>query len=141
MKTQRKAPAFYQSILANTPRPRFAWNFVDDGSIRVTTETKPDVVSLWQAHNPKARDFRLETIGRAYTRPTLTDQGNGLYVGTVPEPKQGWTAYFVEMTFPGAGGYPYKFTMGVRVIPDRLPFGPPPELEQAVTRSTPAGER
>ena len=119
------ALAFYQSILTNTPRPRFAWNFTDDGSIRVKTETKPEVVSLWQAHNSKARDFRLETIGRAYTSSTLTDQGDGLYVGKVPEPKQGWTAYFVEMDFPGVGRYPYKFTTGVRVIPDRLPFGPP----------------
>jgi PhoPQ-activated pathogenicity-related protein len=135
------ALAFYQSILTNTPRPRFAWNFADDGSIRVKTETKPDAVKLWQAHNPKARDFRLETIGRAYTSSTLRDQGNGLYVGKVPETKQGWTAYFVEMTYPGPSPYPYRFTTGVRVTPDRLPFGPPPEVERAVTRSTPAGER
>jgi len=135
------ALTFYQAILTNAPRPRFAWNFADDGSIRVKTQTKPDVVKLWQACNPRARDFRLETIGRTYTSSILSDLGNGLYVGKVPEPKQGWTAYFVEMTFPGPGPYPYKFTTGVRVTPDRLPFGPPPELEQAVTRSAPAGER
>ena len=100
------ALAFYQSILTNTSPPRFLWNFEDDGSIRVKTETKPDAVKLWQAHNPKARDFRLETIGRAYASSSLTDQGDGLYIGKVPEPKQGWTAYFVEMTFPGPGAYP-----------------------------------
>jgi PhoPQ-activated pathogenicity-related protein len=33
------ALAFYQSILTNTPRPRFAWDFKQDGSIRVKTET------------------------------------------------------------------------------------------------------
>jgi hypothetical protein len=43
------------------------------------------------------------------------------------ESKQGWTAYFVEMTFPSGGAYSYKFTTGVRVAPDRLPFGPPHE--------------
>ena len=135
------AVAFYQSILRNASRPRFAWNFADDGSIRVKTETRPEAVRLWQAHNPDARDFRLETIGRAYESSILTDQGEGLYLGKVPEPKQGWTAYFIELTFPGPGIYPYKFTTEVRVTPDRLPFGPPPELTGAVTTSGTAGAR
>jgi PhoPQ-activated pathogenicity-related protein len=135
------AVAFDQSILTDAPRPRFAWNFADDGSIRVKTEATPEVVKLWQAHNPDARDFRLETIGRAYTSSTLEDQGNGLYVGKVPEPKRGWTAYFIELTFPGPAAYPYKFTTVVRVTPDRLPFGPPPEEPGAVTTSGTAGVR
>jgi PhoPQ-activated pathogenicity-related protein len=143
------ALAFYQSIfdeypasyLTNTPRPRFAWNFADDGSIRVQTETKPAVVKLWRAHNPNARDFRLETIGRAYTSSILTDQGDGLYLGRVPDSQPGWTAYFIELTFTSAGPYPYKFTTGVRVAPDRLPFGPPPEGAEAVTTSGAAGVR
>ena len=122
------ALAFYQSILTNTPRPRFAWNFDDDdGSIQVKTETRPTVVKLCQAHNRNVRDFRLEAVGRAYTSSILADQGSGLYVGKVPDSQQGWTAYFIELTFPGAGPYPYKFTTGIRVAPDRLPFGPPPE--------------
>jgi PhoPQ-activated pathogenicity-related protein len=135
------ALAFYQSILTNTPRPRFAWGFEQDGSIRVKTETRPNIVTLWQAHNPDARDFRLETIGRAFTSSILTDLGDGLYVGMVPKPKEGWTAYFVEMTFSGPGSYPYKFTTEVGVTPDLLPFGPPPEIEQGMTRSTPTNER
>jgi PhoPQ-activated pathogenicity-related protein len=111
--------------------------FKDDGSIRVKTETRPTRVTLWQAQNPNARDFRLATIGAAYTSSTLTEQGDGLYVGKVPEPRQGWTAYFVEMTFPTGGSYSYKFSTGVRVVPDRLPFGPPPEEGGAVPRSEP----
>jgi len=129
------AVAFYQSILTNAPRPKFTWYFKDDGSIRVKAETTPDVVKLWQAHNPDARDFRLETIGRAYTSSMLEDQGNGLYIGNVLEPKRGWTAYFIELTFPGPSLYPYKFTTSVRVTPDRLPFGPPPE-ESGATSGT-----
>jgi PhoPQ-activated pathogenicity-related protein len=121
------AVSFYQSILSDTPRPSFSWNFADDGSIRVKTESKPIAVRLWQAQNPSARDFRLATIGAAYTSSKLADQGDGLYIGKAPEPKQGWAAYFVEMTFPTDGPYSYKFTTGVRVTPDRLPFGPPPE--------------
>jgi PhoPQ-activated pathogenicity-related protein len=121
------ALSFYQSILANTPRPAFSWRFTDEGSIRIKTGSRPSAVRLWQAQNPDARDFRLATIGAAYTSSKLTGDGDGVYVGKVPEPKQGWTAFFVEMTFPSGGPYSYKFTTGVRVVPDRLPFGPPPE--------------
>jgi PhoPQ-activated pathogenicity-related protein len=121
------ALAFYQSIVAHTPRPRFTWRFQQDGAIRVDTGTRPLAVKLWQAHNPNARDFRLEAIGPAYAGTDLTDRGGGVYIGSVPPPRHGWTAYFVEMTFPGPGAAPFKFTTGVRVTPDRLPYGPPPK--------------
>ena len=85
--------SFYQSILSDTPRPSFSWNFADDGSIRVKTASKPSAVRLWQAENPNARDFRLATIGAAYTSSSLSDQGDGLYVGMVPEPKRGCAAF------------------------------------------------
>jgi PhoPQ-activated pathogenicity-related protein len=131
------ALAFYESIMRNIPRPRFAWRFQPDGAIRVDTETRPIAVKLWQAHNPNARDFRLESIGPAYTSTDLTDQGGGFYVAKMPQPRRGWTAYFVEMTFPGSGSAPFKFTTGVRVIPDRLPYGPPPKED--VTDPAPVG--
>jgi PhoPQ-activated pathogenicity-related protein len=133
--------AFYQAILTNTPRPQFVWSFEDDGSIRVKTETRPDIVMLWQAHNPDARDFRLATIGRAYSSSVLQDQGDGIYAGKVTVAKQGWTAFFIELTFPRPAPYPYKFTTGVRVVPDILPFGLPPEAEEAVPRTEPASKR
>jgi PhoPQ-activated pathogenicity-related protein len=125
---------FYQSMLSNTPRPSFAWDFEGDGSIRVKTETRPAAVTLWQAATPRARDFRLKTIGQACASSNLADQGEGLYIGTVA-PKQGWKAYFIELTFPTDGSDRYRFTTGVRVTPDRLPFGPPPEIEGVAVRS------
>jgi PhoPQ-activated pathogenicity-related protein len=126
--------AFYESILAGSPRPKFSWSFEKDGSIKVQSATKPTEVRLWQATNRKARDFRLDTIGKAYTSVALTDQGGGTYVGGVPKPASGWTAYFVEMTYPGLAATPFKFTTGVRVIPDVLPFAAP-------TRSLPPDAR
>lgn len=117
--------AFYESVIRGTPRPDFVWRFDDDGSIRVQTETTPLAVKLWQATNPAARDFRFGSIGPAYRSSVLTDQGNGAYVGEVARPEQGWTAYFVEMTYASGGRYPFKFTTGVRVVPDNLPFGLP----------------
>ena len=118
--------AFYQSVITGTPRPKYSRKFEKDGSIHVKTTTKPIEVKLWQATNPKARDFRLYTIGKAYTSSLLEDQG-GVYVGKVSKPPQGFTAYFVEMTFASSGKQFFKFTSGVRVIPDVLPFGPPPK--------------
>ena len=42
--------------------------------------------------------------------------------GHAAAPEKGWTAYFVEMTFPSGGKYPFKFTSEVSVVPDVLPF-------------------
>ena len=35
--------------------------------------------------------------------------------------EQGWTAFFVELTYPSAGQNELKFTTEVRVVPDVLP--------------------
>ena len=114
--------AFYQAILENRPRPEFTWTFEDDGAIRVKTKEKPREVKLWQATNPKARDFRLDTLGPAYTSQDLDASSDGEYVARVERPGEGWTAYFVELTFDSGFKYPFKFTTAVRVTPDVLPF-------------------
>jgi PhoPQ-activated pathogenicity-related protein len=119
------ALAFYRSILAGAARPEFSWRFEDDGSIRVRTSMKPIEVRLWQATNPTARDFRMQTIGPAFTASTLQDEGDREYIGRPTMPQQGWVAYFVELAFPAADGPPYTFTTGVRVMPDILPFPSP----------------
>jgi PhoPQ-activated pathogenicity-related protein len=125
---QESALAFYQAIVAEEPRPKFSWSFEPDGSIAVEVETRPVAAVLWQATNHNARDFRLEAIGPAYRRSVVEPDGRGRYLGKIPEPSRGWTAYFIELTFPSRGFLPFKFTTGVRVTPDILPFGPPPEM-------------
>jgi PhoPQ-activated pathogenicity-related protein len=113
---------FYQSVLKNAPRPKFSWSVKDDGSIEVNTITAPKEVKLWQATNPKARDFRLETIGRAWTSSELPASSPGKYIAKIPRPDEGWTAFFAELTFDSGGPIPYKFTTEVHVVPDTLPF-------------------
>jgi PhoPQ-activated pathogenicity-related protein len=114
--------AYYEMILAGRPRPKFTWKFEGDGSIRVQTTDKPNQVNLWQATNPKKRDFRLETIGQAYTSTELTSASGGEYVGRVDRPKEGWTAFFIELVYDTGGKFPWKATTGVWVVPDTLPF-------------------
>ena len=117
--------AFYDAFLRKQPRPQFSWKFMDDGSIRVTVKDMPSEVKLWQATNPQHRDFRLMSIGPAYTSTRLSPQADGSYVGKLEKPEKGWTAYFVELTYATGGKYPLKFTTGVRVNPDTLPFAAP----------------
>jgi len=117
--------AFYASIVSNTPRPEVRWSFEKDGSIRVLTKELPSEVRLWQATNPKARNFRLDVLGPLFRSTVLTPQGPNTWIGRVEPPAAGWTAFFVEMTFRGEGKYPLKLTSGVRVIPDTLPFAAP----------------
>ncbi|GMU91843.1 MAG: hypothetical protein AMXMBFR4_09010 [Candidatus Hydrogenedentota bacterium] len=121
--------AFYDAILNDTPRPEFSWKFKGPGTIQVTTKEKPQAVKLWQATNPNARDFRVETVGKIWTSTDLSDQGDGVYVGTVSKPEKGWTAYLIELTYPSGTVTPFKFTTPVRVIPDTYPhkYVPPKE--------------
>lgn len=124
--------ACYASVVNKSPLPEFSWIWPGAGRVRVEAKTAPLGVKLWQANNPDARDFRLETIGKAWTE-TRIDGVDGVYEATVAKPAKGWTAYFVELTFPGPlgeKGPPLKFTTQVKVVPDVLPFKFPPESKR-----------
>jgi len=110
---------YYLDILFDNPRQQFSWTMEPNGSIRVEAVDLPELVTLWQATNPNARDFRLEEIGKAWTGSTLTDQGDGVYVGQVPVPPTGYTAFFVELTYPTTFVlFKYRYTTQVRIVPD-----------------------
>src|SRR2546423_12436138 len=55
--------AWYSAILKGSALPQFSWARGADGRLAVTAKTRPKSVQLWQATNPVARDFRLETLG------------------------------------------------------------------------------
>jgi PhoPQ-activated pathogenicity-related protein len=127
-------------MLNGGARPRFSWISAEDGSIRVETEDRPSQVKLWHATNPRHRDFRLESAGPIYKSENLQPQEESVaasasasggqstqtYIGRVQPLKDGWTAFFVELTYPsGLEKYPFKFTTGVRVTPGTYPHGEP----------------
>jgi PhoPQ-activated pathogenicity-related protein len=127
--------AFYASVVKGTPRPAIKWTFEEDGSIKVIAKQRPSDVKLWQATNPKARNFRLDVIGPAYQSTTLSPSGPNTWVARVRKPETGWTAFFVELTFPSGGNYPFKETTAVRVLPEVLPYpAPTPMHNGAATR-------
>lgn len=113
--------AWYGALIAGRPIPDFAWRLEKDGSL-VVKGAQSGEVRLWQATNPKARDFRVETIGRTFTSQVVPARADGTHMARVEAPKGGYTAWFVEVTFPSGGKYPFKFTTEVQVTPDVLPF-------------------
>lgn len=115
--------AWYDAVIRNRPVPEYSWTVRDDGAIVVRPGAKPSQVLLWQGTNPDARDFRVDVIGdKAFTSTPLQPDAEGRYVASVPKPAQGFTAYFVEMTYPSGTKYPFKFTTEVYVKPDVLPY-------------------
>jgi PhoPQ-activated pathogenicity-related protein len=114
--------ACYNAILYQQNLPQFSWTQAKDGSLRVQTTNTPSEVNLWQATNPEARDFRLETFGPKWQSTVVEPQSPGVYLAKLPPPSKGWTAFFIELTFPSGGPVPFKFTTQVSVLPDVLPY-------------------
>ncbi len=113
--------AWHHAILNHTPLPQFTWQHGPDGTLTVKVATTPLEVRLWQATNPKARDFRLETLGPVWTSTVVSGQA-GTYTATVPAPTTGWSAYLMELTFELGPGLSLKLTTNVTVTPKTLPF-------------------
>ena len=114
--------AYYFSIAHGIPRPRFSWQYKAPGLLSVNTETTPTRVRLWQAHNPKARDFRVQTIGRAYRSQELVPHTEKQYRVDIPAPEEGWAAFFIQLEFDVGAPTPLRLTTPAYVIPDKLPF-------------------
>lgn len=113
--------AWIELILRGEPRPRFFWEMDRAaGRIRLRPVDPPKSVLLWKAHNPAARDFRLETIGPAWESSPVEPQ-DGVYEAALEAPESGWTAFFLELTYDGPGGKPLIFTTEVAVVPDLCP--------------------
>ena len=113
------AIAFYQHILEDRPLPEYSWTFPDDESIQVTAATQPLAVKLWQASNPEKWDFRLGEENTPLWTETVLEKGDdGSWTGHVETPEKGFTAFLVELTFPGLHEDTLVLTSPARVTPD-----------------------
>ena len=132
--------AFYTAVVEGEKRPSYEWSRSGEHGleVKVDAESPPSQVLLWQATNPEARDFRVDVLGKAYSSTELEANDAGVYSATVEPPDSGWTAFFIELTYPtGEGSPPLKLTTEVRIVPDDLPF--PSPLKDASTST--GGER
>ena len=114
--------AFHYAIANDISRPEFSWTFPSDDTIRVETKQQPVRVLAWQATNETARDFRVDTIGRAYEKQEIKSKTGRHFAFKVKEPAKGWTAFFLQLEFDVGAATPMRLTTPVRVIPDVLPF-------------------
>ena len=118
--------AFHTLLVRGESAPQFSWQRSADGGLRVHAEDTPEEVWLWQATNPRARDFRMETLGPAYTKTALEADAPGVYAAHVAAPPSGWTAWFLELVYDVGAPTPLKLTTEVVVTPDDLPFADKP---------------
>tara|TARA_B110000467_G_C17869005_1_gene238823 strand:- start:105 stop:518 length:414 start_codon:yes stop_codon:yes gene_type:complete len=110
--------AWYHAIVHNVSMPRYSWDVAGDGTITLFSTDKPSQVLLWQATNPEKRNFMQAVIGRAYSSTPLQEIEPGVYQVRVDAPPSGFTAYYIEAHYPSGVVEPFKFTSGVKVVPD-----------------------
>ena len=113
---------FYDSIVSNIDLPSVSWTYPSENVLVLQTDISPTDATLWVANNPRARDFRLETVGPVYTPTPLKLSDGGNQTLQIPTPEKGWNAYFVEFTYDIGAATPLKVSTEVKVIPDILPF-------------------
>lgn len=114
--------AWYNSVVHNVPNPRYSWEVAEDGTITFFSTDKPTEVLLWQASNPDSRNFMQAVIGRAYTSSVLEEIEPGVYKAKVDAPESGFTAYYIEAQYPSGLSVPFKFSSGVKIVPDTVDF-------------------
>ena len=124
-----RAVSWFNDIRQGRTPPSYAWE-IRDGQLLVETSDLVKAVSLWQAtdaENPESRDFRLETLGPAWTRHELQPLDKGRYGVVLETPAQGaWTAYSIEVVFAEDSLFEADqvFTTDVVVLPNSLPRDP-----------------
>lgn len=113
--------SWYLSIIYEVPRPQLNW-FHQDGQLIVQTDQPVLAARMWQANNPDARDFRKASIGPSWHFQPLAPSSAGTYSVAVPTGHSGWTAYFIDLIYPGVGGIPQTYSTPIFITPDTLPF-------------------
>jgi PhoPQ-activated pathogenicity-related protein len=114
--------AFHATVATGRPRPEVSWRLAEGGAWEVECRPTPKRALLWQATNPKARDFRFQSIGAAYKSRPVAPDAAGRVVAAPQAVGKGYTAYFVELEFDVGAATPLRVTTPVNILPDELPF-------------------
>lgn len=116
--------SFFIANARELPIPNYSFSFEGDNRLKAQLLpasngdiVQPSRVTLWEAWNPKARDFRGNTC--PYVPREIEATADGIYEVAIDVPAKGYKACFLELTFPGPlEEIPYTFTSGVRILPD-----------------------
>lgn len=116
--------AWYQQVVAQAPRPRIT-SVVAHGRLHVRSSLPAASAKVWTTTNSVSRDFRRITTGESWQATPLADEGDGtqsVFSVSLAAPAEGYTARFVELTFPGVAGLPQTYSTRIHVAPDKTPF-------------------
>ena len=113
---------FFAMVKNDTRFPEYSWDITSTNLLTVTSKDQPKSVQLWRAHNPHARDFRVSSIGQAYSSTEIEAKSGGQYEVQLNEPTVGWAANLLELTFDVGLAKPLKLSTPVYVLPRELPF-------------------
>ncbi|MDD7805127.1 MAG: PhoPQ-activated protein PqaA family protein [Endozoicomonas sp. (ex Botrylloides leachii)] len=122
-RVSRTLESFYGAITEGHKLPEFTWEH-DKGNLTITSSTKPKTVKLWQASNTVSRDFRKVVSNSDVSSFTPTDlkfncTSKCKLTVALPQPKKGWAASFVEVSYSNAPYPDLIFTTRLFVTPDR----------------------
>jgi PhoPQ-activated pathogenicity-related protein len=122
--------SYYYARLYNVALPdyTFSQEFTATGaslSVTVTNGKVPSQVNLWQITNEKARDFRIDTIGRTWSSSALNPVSSNTWNATIVNPTSGYRAFFIELVFAnyfeGVTLPALKFTTSAYITPNTFP--------------------
>eukprot|EP00118_Oscarella_pearsei_P016366 m.155297 g.155297 ORF g.155297 m.155297 type:complete len:483 (+) comp38666_c0_seq1:42-1490(+) len=129
--------AFFLSVVENYPRPEMWWNMTrtaEGGAITLHSPTKPLSIQMWHAttiDENRRRDFRL-LFDPSHAEPiihpviwfeaSVTQTTEGTYYAERSNPKLGWTAFFIQVTYEAPLESDMMFTTQVNIIPDTFPY-------------------
>lgn len=117
--------AWFIGLARDEALPVYRFSTAGPGEILLETAEEVGEVLLWEAHNPTARDFRFSVLGETGFKPRRIAQArSGEWRAKVNISAMGFTAFFLEASFPRASTY-LKVTSEVQVAPDVLPFAWP----------------
>ncbi|KAL4239703.1 hypothetical protein ACF0H5_000507 [Mactra antiquata] len=141
--------AFYLSVMKGKPLPKIEWKLnttSTGGKISLTADSTPQTVHCYHATtlDGKRKDFRLirGTPGdpsKPQVHPVIwktqyvTPTGALSWEVEFKNPEVGWTAFFIQVTFPGLEDSVLEFTTQTLIIPDTDPF---PDCHDAGCRGT-----
>lgn len=113
--------SFYDRLIHQKAMPEMDWKIEGD-QITVQIDTnEPYEIALWQAQNPKTRDFRIWEIGRTWEKQSLALSDTGNYEAQIFS-KEGFTAALIEVVFNPESDSPFTLTTGTLITPNTFPF-------------------
>ncbi len=107
---------FFVRVKDNKSLPKITWEFSKNNTITVKWDDPTGVAYLWKADSNN-RDFRNSKW------ESVQLKGKNKAKSKLKSPKNGWSAYYVEIRFPGAFGNAFSLCTEMKVLPsDKFPY-------------------